>query len=165
MFIKQHIKEFNQTRDAYPSEEELSIKGALDFLPPCLRQFLETLFCGKDTSTKVASIGQAIMQAARPRILLAPLQIGLGVQMHYMFQSKFLIDTLHHHGFSCSYGEVKKFERCSAVAQGTKIQNVSASSCLQYSADNVRSIDGRGTFHGMGIIAITPATILSRTIP
>ena len=31
---------------------------------------------------KVASIGQAMMQATRPRVLLAPLQLGLGVQLY-----------------------------------------------------------------------------------
>ena len=40
---------------------------------------------------KIASIGQAIMQAARPQVLLAPLQFGLGVQMHHHFGSCFLI--------------------------------------------------------------------------
>ena len=48
---------------------------------------------------KIASIGQAIMQAAQPRVLLAPLQIGLGVQMHHYFGSRILIDSLHNHGF------------------------------------------------------------------
>ena len=51
-----------------------------------------------------------------------------------------------------------------------KIQNVSPGSCLQYSAGNVdhnvRSIDGTGTFHAIGIIAmVPPGTTLSRTIP
>ena len=40
---------------------------------------------------KIAAIGQAIMQAARPRVLLAPLQFGLGVQMHHHFASRFLM--------------------------------------------------------------------------
>ena len=34
---------------------------------------------------KIVSIGQVIMQAARPWILLAPLQFGLGVQMYHHF--------------------------------------------------------------------------------
>ena len=46
---------------------------------------------------KIASIGQAIMQAARPRVLLVPLQFGLGVQMHHHFGSRFLIDAFHCH--------------------------------------------------------------------
>jgi len=46
---------------------------------------------GKGVQTKIASIGQAMMQAARPRVLLAPLQIGLGVQLHHHFSSHFLL--------------------------------------------------------------------------
>ena len=42
-------------------------------------------------------------QAARPRVLLAPLQIGLYVQLHHHFASRFLIDSLHRLGFCCSY--------------------------------------------------------------
>ena len=115
----------------------------------------------KDTSEiKIASVGQTIMQAARPLILLAPLQIGLVLRCT-MFQSNYWIDSLHRHGFLCSFSEEKKFERFCAIAQGTKIRNVSPGSCLQYSADNVdhnvRSKDGTGTFHAMGIIAmVTP---------
>ena len=59
----------------------------------CLkRKLLEVLIVGKGAKLKIASIGQAIMQAARPRVLLAPLQFGLGVQMHHHFGSHFLID-------------------------------------------------------------------------
>ncbi len=50
----------------------------------------------KDVSTKIASIGQVVMQATRPRVILTPLQLGLGVQLHHRFASRFLIDTLHH---------------------------------------------------------------------
>ena len=65
---------------------------------------------------------------------------------------------------------MNKFERRTTVGQGTKIPNMSTRHFLQYSADNVdhnmRSIDGKGTFHGMGIIAmVTPLTKTSRTIP
>ena len=80
----------------YPSYTEMSsIDEATDFLPESLQTFLTMIFAGKDIKVKLASIGQAIMQAAHPRVLLSPLQIGLGVQMHHHFQSKFLIDTLN----------------------------------------------------------------------
>ena len=71
-----------------------------------LRLLLRTMFAGKETDIKLASIGQSIMQAIRSRAILAPLHIGLGVQMHH-FASRCLIDTLREHGFSSSYAEVK----------------------------------------------------------
>ena len=84
----------------YPSYDELGSDECINFLPQTLRSLLEGLIKGKGAQTKIASIGQAIMQAARPRVLLAPLQVGLGVQLHHHFASRFLIDSLHHHGFS-----------------------------------------------------------------
>ena len=121
---------------------------------------LTDLFVGKDVQAKISSIGQAIMQAARPRVLLAPLQIGLGVQLHHHYASRFFIDTLHKHGFCCSYNEVHQFEQNAVLSYGTDIPNYS-SQFVQYVADNVdhniKTLDGNNTFHGMGMIAaITP---------
>ena len=44
---------------------------------------LEKLLVGKLTKIKVGSIGQSIIQAVRPRALLATLQVGLGVRMYF----------------------------------------------------------------------------------
>ena len=100
------------------------------------------------------------MQAVRARVLSAPLQIGLGVQLHHHYASRFLIDTLHKHGFCCSYNEVQQFEQKAVLSYGTDISNYSLQ-FVQYVADNVdhniRTLDGNDTFHGMGMIAaITP---------
>ena len=116
----------------------------------------------KDVDLKRASIGQAIMQAARPRVLLAPLKIGLDVQLHHHFASRLLIDSLHRLGFCYSYQEVQTFEKNAAVTQGTGIPN-DTSEFVQYVADNVdhhlRTLDGNDKFRGMGLIAtVTPGT-------
>jgi len=123
---------------------------------------------GKEPQTKIASIRQAIMQAARPRVLLAPLQIGLGIQLHYQYASRFLIDTLYQHGFCCSYNEVHQFEQNAVLNYGTDIPNHS-SQFVQYAADNVdhniKTLDGNNTFHGMGMIAcVTPGIKASNSI-
>jgi hypothetical protein len=68
-----------------------TVEGGLAYLPETLRQFLQSLFTGKDTRLKTASIGQAIMQTVRPRVILGPLQLCLGLAMHHHFGSKFLI--------------------------------------------------------------------------
>ena len=54
-----------------------------------------------------------------------------------------------------------RFEKCVAVSENQGPKDVPENSFLHYVADNVDhdscTIDGRGTFHGMGIIsAITP---------
>ena len=101
-FIKQDIRDILQTRVTYPTVDDLTADSALNYLPSSLQDMLSIITCGKDT-TKVASIGQSLMQSSCPRILLAPLQIGLGVQMQNVFQSNFFVDCLNHNGFSCSY--------------------------------------------------------------
>ena len=91
------------------------------------------------------------------------------MQLHHHFASRFLIDSLHCHGFCCSYQEVQRFGQNAAVDQGTEIPN-HTTEFVQYVADNVdhniRTLDGHDTFHGMGIIAsVTPGTKHSQLVP
>ena len=78
-----------------------------------------------------------MMQATRPRVLLQPLQLGVGVQMHHHFASKFLVDSLYHLGFGCSYSEVQMNERSAAVAQNLEVHGFTPGHFMQYVADNV----------------------------
>jgi len=158
--IRDDIRAVKTSNLVYPGCDELGSEESINFLPQSLKLLLTGLIVGKKNQTKVASIGQAIMQAARPRVLLAPLQVGLGVQLHHQYASRFLIDTLHQHGFCCSYNEVHQYEQNAALNCGTDIPNYS-SQFIQYVADNVdhniKTLDGNDTFHGMGMIAtITP---------
>ena len=94
--LKADVKSVSQSKDVYPRVNDMSNSGAaLSFLPESLCTMLKSLIPGIKYETKVASIEQAIMQAARPRGIIAPLQLGLGVQLHYQLGSRFLIDQLH----------------------------------------------------------------------
>ena len=76
------------SHSVYPACEELGSDEAINFLPETLRVLLEKVIARKGVKTNISSIGQAIMQAARPRVLLAPLQVGLGVIiLHPAFSS------------------------------------------------------------------------------
>ena len=162
-FIKNGIKEVYTPMDSYPGTETISdVDNCLRFLPPALKLFLSLLFTGLEPSLKIASIGQAIIQASRPRAILAPLQIALGIELHHCCGSKFLVDSLNKLGFCSSYAEVMKFEKCAAVSHGYDIPIPSSDSSIHFVADNVDhdicTLDGRGTFHAMGIIAdVTPS--------
>ena len=79
----------------YPGEENMQKEQALSYLPESLCLLLRSIMTGKDIDLKVASIGQAIMQAARPRVIIAPLQLGLGLQCHHHFGSRFLMKRRH----------------------------------------------------------------------
>ena len=91
--------------------------------------------------------------------------------MHSHFASRFLNEVLHKHGFCSSYPEVQLYERCAAKQRRVDIPGFIPGRFMQYSADNVdhniRTLDGSGAFHGMGIVAsVTPklksASIIKR---
>ena len=113
--IKNGIKCMVTSKDMYPIPEDIaSIEKNIDFVPESLRCLLRTIFTEKKADLKIASIGQAIIQAARSRVLIAPLQVGLAVQMHHHFGSQFLIDSLNSSGISSSYSEAIRFEMSAA---------------------------------------------------
>lgn len=171
-FIKSDIKTLViPLKDEYPKATDINLQSALEYIPPSLCYLLQNLFTGKDTHRKVASIGQTIVQAVHPRAVLTPLQVGLAVQMHHHFRSKFLIDVLSAMGFCSSYSEVQRFEEnaASSVALDVLGSINLADRMLMFAADNVdhniASLDGKGTFHGMGMIAaVTPGHQVSHTV-
>lgn len=162
------IKSLSCSKDTYPEIEEE--EKQLSFLPDTLNTFLMHLFKRKDANLKLAAIGQAIIQIIRPNKVLPPLQIGLGVQMHKVFGSRFLVDTLNRLGFCSSYMEVRKFEMNAAAQQGLDLPSATKNRTIQFVADNVDhnlvTMDGHNTFHGMGIIAVTtPGVNQPKSIP
>ena len=160
--IKADIKSLKTSTDVYPDPNTLrSSEDNLNYLPDSLRTLLNDIITGKSSEINVAAIGQCIIQVTRPRVVISPLPFGLGVQMHHQFGSRFLIDTLYSLGFSVSYSEVLNFERSAACFKGTDV--LADEHFGMYVADNVdhnlRTLDGHGTFHGMGlIVAATPAS-------
>lgn len=77
-----------------------------------------------------------------------------------LFSLRFLVDTLHSLGFCCSYAEVRKYKYCATISNNHVESDLPVSRNLvtKYVADNVDhnlcTIDGKGTFHGMGMISI-----------
>lgn len=112
----------------------------------------------------IASIGQAIIQATIPQVILAPPQLTLGIQFHRHFASRFLNDSLYKHRFRASYNDVESYETSAVVPQGTNISSHGDES-VQYTADNVdhsvRTTDGHNTFHGMVITAVVTQEVSS----
>ena len=126
---------------------------------------------------KQNSIGHAIVQASRPRSVIAPIMFGVGIEMDHVFGSKWLINELSHLGFSISYDEVMKYKQ--SVIHSETLDNLLSEyipgTFTQWVADNVdhnvASLDGQGSFHGMGIIAVSspkdsvPLQTRARVIP
>ena len=85
--------------------------------------------------------------------------------MDHMFGSRWLIDELFRLGFSVLYNEVNRFRQ--AVVQSESIEQqllpeTFPGSFSQWVADNVdhnlASIDGCGSFRGMGVMVISTPT-------
>ena len=123
-FIKSDSKSssFNTDRETYCKLDDLTADSALESLPESLQYLCCEMFVGKQNERKAAVIGQSIMQCIRPRAIVAPLQIGLAVQMHIHFPSRYLIDVLHSFGFCASYNEVQRFERNAAMCRDDAIK-------------------------------------------
>ena len=98
----------------YEFEEITSEEKCCRYLPKTLYNFLKKVFGGKEKELKIASIGQAIVQATRPKTVIAPLQIGLSIQIHHIFPSRLIIDIINSLGFCSSYSEVLCFEKNAA---------------------------------------------------
>lgn len=115
--IRSDILSIPKCKEEYPHPDDLAdVKKQSDFVPTMLSDFLVGVTQLKKQDLKVVAIGQAIVQATRPRAVLAPVQIGLGIQMHHHFGSKHLIQTLNKLGFCASYAEVLKFKLCAAIS-------------------------------------------------
>ncbi len=74
-----------------------------------------------------------------------------------------MVNTLNAFGFCSTYGEAKKFELCASIALNGQRMNPNENlPMIKYVADNVdhnlRTLDGKNTFHGMGIISIHPTS-------
>jgi len=69
--MKSSIKALNSFTE-YPGVQDLTTENAIAFLPGSLKLRLQVLFAGQNTEKKQAFLGHAIIQAARPRGLIAP---------------------------------------------------------------------------------------------
>ena len=79
---------------------------------------------------------------------------------------------MYSQGFWLSYAEVLRIERCAATFRGTNVpdlvkhQNYSVEVVADDVDHNAKTMDGKNTFHGMGIIvAVTPCLKLTTIIP
>ena len=70
--------------DFYATPDMMDVESATAYIPETLQTFLNSLFVGDSVHQKIASIGHAIIQAVRPRVVLAPLQLGLAAQVHHL---------------------------------------------------------------------------------
>ena len=162
-FIQAEIRDSKYNMEYYPANEDIkNVERGKEWLPESLTAFLQVLV---PSVTKQVSIGQCLLKAARPRSVIPHLLFGLGVEMDHVFGSKWLINELSWLGFSISYDKVTRYKQ--SVVKNETIEDLQPEcfpgSITQWVADdvdhNIATLDGRGTFHGMGIKSVsTPTT-------
>ena len=146
--------------EQYPPSQSVP---ALDYLPMSLRSILNFMLVGVDKYEEVSFIGHSIVEAEPPHAVVAPLQIGLVSQLQSMYKSRFTVDTLSTMGFCSSYAEVQKCQKNSSDVVTSDVLGGPLPDMLVFAADkvdyNILTIDGKGTFHGMGMLAETTPRI------
>ena len=99
------------------------------------------------------------VSAARPNSFISPILFRVCVEMDHMLGSKWLLTELNLLGFSTSSEEVARYKQ--SVVENENISNYLKENMKvsQWSAGNidhnVRTVDGHGTFHAIGIICST----------
>jgi len=87
--MQAQIREAEYDLGLYPSNDEINnISSSRIHVPQLLQIFLRTSISSELTQV---SIGQCIVQAARPQSVMMP---GLGVEIDHVFGSKWLVSQL-----------------------------------------------------------------------
>ena len=148
--IKTEIREREFNEETYPSVGDIA---NLTWSPPLLRHFLKGLI---NSELKQESLVQCIVKAVK-KDTIPSLLFGLVVDLDRAFGSKGLLRHLSRLGLLITPDEVTLYRQSvleASIALSTTLQN---GAFIQWSTDNVdhnlATLGGKGTFHGMGILA------------
>ena len=107
--IKEVIKEMNFSKDFYPSVNEITFSEEGErWIPESLRMFMKFLVL---SSLKQLSLSQCIVQATRPRTVIAPIPFGVGIDIDKSTGCKQLITHLARLGFSVTPEEASRYKQ------------------------------------------------------
>ena len=152
--VKVEVREKEYKNDFYPDLNEIE---ALNWSPPLLKQLMKDL---AKSDLKQKFLDQCIVKATK-RDVIPPLIFALVVDLDQNIGSRWLVSYLSSLGVSIVEGEVRLYRQSLMKADTEALTTLPNNSFVQWSADNVNhnlaTLDGKGTFHGMGIItSVTP---------
>ena len=165
--LKAAIRETVHTTNSYPTCDSVRDQvKAKEWLPSLVRTFMDNLICN---DLKKIAIGHQIVQAVKPRSVIAPVPFAIGVSVDHVCGSKWLVNLLSCLGMSLSYDEVHRFKQSVSMSQSDDLPPSYPHSFTQFVADNIDhdvcTLDGLGTLHAMGIISVTNSNNKDSTIP
>jgi hypothetical protein len=169
--IRAQLRELEFDVTNYPSSDNILLDDE-SVIPPLLKLFLDCLINDK---LKQASPAQCIVQASRPRTSILPIPFSLGVNLDRYGSSELIMELLRL-GFCISYDELTRFKQyvvhnsCAIPIHGSSAEPTFAQFVADNVDHNVRTLDGMGTLHAMGLISagVFPAghfANVSRKIP
>jgi hypothetical protein len=115
--LRKHIGDLVIESSEYTSPTDTSLSHSLNVMPPVLKIFLCWLLddVAYDTVNKDHTIPpeklRKCMALAETIVSInknsfTPFSLGLALQMHHVYGSENLVETLHSHGFYASYNEL-----------------------------------------------------------
>ena len=148
----------NLACDYYPCVDDIAQgEEGNSWIPKSLTDFMKHLV---PITKKRISINQCIVQAARPRSVIAPVPFAIGVALDQSFGSKWLVNFISQFGFSISPAEVFRYKQSVAddTTKDQQRENLSTDSVLQWIGDNVdhnsATLTGKDTVHAMGTVMV-----------
>lgn len=94
-----------------------------------------------------------------PRLVISPSLLALGIELDHMFGSRWLSIQLLKFGFGENYHEINRFKETIVANASVEqlLKSHTSEGFLTFIGNNVYHnvaiLDGKGNFHGMGIIA------------
>ena len=168
--IKAEIRDIEHEKDRY--QRRISKSIASESVSETLQMLLQKLSPSLDADSLTSIlIGNMVTSVLRSRA--TPLQIALGVLIH----KKKVIQHLYDYKVTCSYDELRRYKKSSAVARYTKLREeertpVTVSGLVQHIADNfdaeMSSPNGKISTHSLAMIECfteTDVTIESESFP
>jgi len=116
------------------TEQFSSVSRAKKWVPELLSRFMENVV---HDSVKQVSISCSIVQGSRPRSVVAPILLGLGVSLDHAFGSEWLLSTLERLGLSVSYDEVTRYKQSVVQSDADVLSESYPGSFTQWAGDNV----------------------------
>ena len=101
------IRENKYDTSTYPKTTDIR-NATGDWIPKLLKPFLQVL---PRSDLRQNSIGQTVVQAAKPRSTIMLVPFGLAVELGHVFGSRWLLDELNQLGFCSIYTEVTRFKQ------------------------------------------------------
>ena len=150
--IKNSIRKTIFDTEFYPAENQIKDKRAMsEWVPDLLLTFLKKMICDEN---KQIALGHCIVQASRPKSVLSPILLGVGISIDHKVGGTGILQFLSRLGLSVTPDEVVRYKQSLVQIEDDSLPASGPDYFTQWSGDNVdhnvATVDGLGTFSRYG---------------